>query len=92
MTTDTDDIIREELARRAKYDEQYRAKVNRVVRPLGSHTRIPRSVQMELDEIALAVTREELRRRKFDKKYPRIYRTPAEKEASYAVLNPNTWR
>jgi hypothetical protein len=58
MTTDTDDIIREELARRAKYDEQYRAKVNRVVRPLGSHTRIPRSVQMELDEIALAVTRE----------------------------------
>ena len=32
------------------------------------------------------------RRRKFDKKYPRIYRTPAEKEASYAVLNPNTWR
>lgn len=85
------ETIREELARRAQFDEQYRAKVNRAVRGLGSHTSIPRGVQMELDRLAAEAAREEMRRRKYDKQHPRIYRTVAERLAAYAVLNPNTW-
>ena len=91
MTTDTDDTIHEELARRAKFNEQYRAKVNRTVRGLGSHASIPHAVQTELDRLAAAAAREEIRRRKYDKQHPGIYRTAAERQAAYAVLNPNTW-
>jgi len=87
----TDDTIREELARRARFNEQYRAKVNRAVRGLGSHTQLPRSVEIELDQLAAEATHEEMRRRKFDKEHPAIYGTPAEEAAAYAELNPNNW-
>lgn len=83
--------IREELARRANFDEHYRATVKLAVRGLGSHTSIPRGVQMELDRLAAEAAREEIRRRKYDKRHPGIYRTVAERLAAYAVLNPNTW-
>jgi len=92
MTTDMDDdIVREELARRARFDEQYRMRVKHAVRGLGSHTQLPRSVEIELDRLAAEAAREEIRRRKFDKMYPAIYKTSAEKTAAYAVLNPNNW-
>jgi len=84
-TTDTeDDIIREELARRAEFDKQYRKALMQLL--TGPNARDDR----EIDRLAARATREAMYRSAFDKKHPRIYRNAEERRQAYAIFRPAT--
>ena len=79
-----DDIIREELGRRTEFDKQHRkALIQLSIRPGVRDNR-------ETDRLAAKATREAMYRFAFDKKHPRIYKTPEERQKAYAIFRPAT--
>ena len=81
--------IRAELARRVVFQQKYQARLAQIM--AGAEGQLSPTVQAELNRLAGQAAYEELRRRRFDKEWPGIYKTPAERQAAYAALNPLTW-
>ena len=89
MTTNTDDdLIREELDRRSRYDKQHKKALLRLLtRPetreedqAWQRTRVIREAQQEIE-----------RRMAFDEKHPGIYNSVEEQQQAYAAaFNPVT--
>ena len=88
-TYDPADPIKVELERRATFQRNYQTRLDGIM--AGAKGRLTPAVQRKLDQLASQVAYEEVRRRRFDKEWPDIYRSPEEKKAAYAALNPNTW-
>lgn len=79
-----DDIIHEELGRRTEFDKQHKKALMRLLTRPGVRD------NREIDRLAAKATREAMYRCAFDKKHPRIYKTPEERRRAYAIFRPAT--
>ena len=85
-TTDIDDdIIREELNRRSKYDKQHKKALLRLlIRPEAREE----DQAWQRTRVVNETAREIARRMDFDERHPHIYKTEKERQQAYAVFNP----
>ena len=84
-TTDDDDIVRAELARRAEFDRRHRKAMSRLfLRPE------PREEDQacQRQRIAAVAAEEITRRFEFDEEHPGIYKTAEERRQAFLVFHP----